>query len=77
MGQLPGVRVQKARPFTNSGIDYAGPITIKSGLTKNATGVKAYIAVFVCMATKAAHLELVTKLTADAFLAALKRFRSK
>lgn len=77
MGQLPGVRVQKTRPFTNSGIDYAGPITIKSGLTKNATGVKAYIALFVCMATKAAHLELVTKLSTDAFLAALKRFTAR
>lgn len=77
IGQLPAARVQPIRPFIKVGVDYAGPILVKSGLTKKAIYVKAYIALFVCMATKALHLELVHSLTTDAFLAALRRFVSR
>ena len=36
--------------------------------------VKSYVAVFVCFSSKAIHLELVSDLTTDAFMASLKRF---
>lgn len=36
--------------------------------------IKCYIAVFVCLAVKAVHIELVTELTKEAFMAALSRF---
>ena len=35
---------------------------------------KAYVAVFVCFATKAVHLELVLELTTVAFIATLHKF---
>jgi hypothetical protein len=35
---------------------------------------KGYIAIFICFVIKAVHIELVTSLTTDAFLAALRRF---
>jgi transposase InsO family protein len=74
MGELPSARVQPSRAFETVGIDYAGPITLKIGHPRSRATNKGYIAVFVCFATKAIHLEVVTSMTTDAFLAALRRF---
>ena len=74
MGQLPLARGTVARPFINAGIVYVGPFEIKSGNTRSKTTTKCYVALFICMATKAIHLELVSNLTSEAFIAALKRF---
>lgn len=73
MGNLPSTRVTPARPFLNAGIDYCGPITVHYKL-RGKRPHKAYIAVFCCFATKAVHLELVSDLTTEAFIGALKRF---
>ena len=77
MGQLPVARVNPTPPFSTTGIDYAGPFTLKPGHIRKPVLVKSYIAVFVCFTTKAVHLELVSDLTTEAFLAALKRFVSR
>ncbi|XP_076284778.1 uncharacterized protein LOC143211196 [Lasioglossum baleicum] len=74
MGNLPAARVTEGRPFVNSGIDYCGPFYIKERQFRNRVRVKIYVAVFVCFATKAVHLEIVGDLTTEAFMAALKRF---
>lgn len=77
MGNLPSPRVTVSRLFTHCGVDYAGPVILREGRRRNARNHKAYIAVFVCFATKAVHLELVSDLTTDAFIAALKRLISR
>uniref|UniRef100_A0A0A9YD88 Pro-Pol polyprotein n=2 Tax=Lygus hesperus TaxID=30085 RepID=A0A0A9YD88_LYGHE len=78
MGILPEPRVEPTRPFYRCGVDYAGPIYIRSSsLRKNSPHVKAYIALFVCLCTKAIHVELVEDLTTSSFLACLKRFMSR
>ncbi|XP_072384621.1 uncharacterized protein [Diabrotica undecimpunctata] len=74
MGDLPRERVTSKRPFENTGIDFGGPFCIKSSSLRRAPTSKGYIALFVCLATKAVHLEAVSDLTTDAFLACLKRF---
>ncbi|XP_015375924.1 PREDICTED: uncharacterized protein LOC107170345 [Diuraphis noxia] len=74
VADLPGVRVQQRHPFSCVGIDYAGPQLIKETSLRKSRQYKVYIAVFVCMSVKAVHLELVTDLTTDAFLAAFDRF---
>jgi len=58
----------------HTGVDYAGPFSIK--ISTNKSG-KAYVCLFVCMATKAIHLELVSDLMTEMFLNALKRFISR
>ncbi|XP_055910537.1 uncharacterized protein LOC129944900 [Eupeodes corollae] len=74
MGNLPSSRVNPSFAFAHTGCDYAGPITLRSSRGRKPTLSKGYISLFVCMTTKALHLELVSDLTTDAFLAALKRF---
>ncbi|XP_058827294.1 uncharacterized protein LOC131687237 [Topomyia yanbarensis] len=73
MGQLPHARVTPSRPFSRTGIDYCGPVYIKSTNRKTAPA-KAYIALFVCFSTKAVHIELVGDLSTSAFMSALRRF---
>ncbi len=75
MGQLPSQRVNFKPAFQEVGVDYAGPIIVKSGSNKRKpTLEKRYVAVFTCMVTRAIHLEPVTSLHADSFIAALERF---
>ncbi len=74
MGLLPAVRTTPAPPFENTGVDFAGPMTLRTGYTRKPVYLKAYVAVFVCMATKAVHLELCETLSTQDFLATLKRF---
>ncbi|XP_055585541.1 uncharacterized protein LOC129738386 [Uranotaenia lowii] len=76
VGQLPSPRITPGRPFLATGIDYCGPVFIKSP-NRRAGPTKGYVALFVCFRTKAVHIELVGNLTTDAFLAALRRFMSR
>jgi len=73
MGELPSARVQPSRPFLNTGVDYAGPISFRIGKARSKIIIKGYIATFVYFATKAIHIEVVTSLTTEAFLAPLRR----
>ncbi|XP_059220686.1 uncharacterized protein LOC131995745 [Stomoxys calcitrans] len=77
MGNLPQARLMITRPFKHSGVDYAGPITIKTSNLRSTVTSKGYICLFVCMVTKAIHLEAVTSLTTNAFLSAFRRFVSR
>lgn len=77
MGDLPAPRVSPGRPFENVGIDYGGPFQIKLSPLRNAKISKAYLSLFVCLSTKAVHLEAVSDLTTEAFLAAFQRFVSR
>ncbi|XP_043285556.1 uncharacterized protein [Venturia canescens] len=77
MGQLPISRVTPARPFLFSGVDYAGPVSLKSWRGRGSKCHKGWLCIFVCFATSAMHLEVVTDLTTDGFLAALRRFTGR
>lgn len=74
MAALPPSRLLPNRVFEHVGVDLGGPFFIKQSLRRNAKVDKAYLCLFICFSTKAVHLEVVTSLSADCFLATLDRF---
>lgn len=78
MGDLPHLRVSPPSPsFLHCGLDYAGPVQVRSSGGHGIISRKAYIAVFVCLATRAIHLELVGNYSTSVFLDAYSRFCSR
>jgi hypothetical protein len=77
MEYLPRLRVKPARPFLSCGVDYAWPFLICQGGKRSKTNVKCYAALFICLVTRAIHIELVSDLTSEAFIAALRRFMAR
>ena len=68
---IPDFRVTEAAPFSNIGIDFAGPLYVKENKGNSS---KTYVCLFVCCVTRGLHLELVQNLTAYAFLNCFRRF---
>lgn len=74
MADLPSCRVQRDKAFRRCGVDYAGPFDIKDRDGRYRRTLKSYAAIFVCLVTRAVHIELVGDLTSKTFLMALSRF---
>lgn len=77
MGNLPAVRLTPSAPFSHVGIDYFAPFKCIERRSRGYKSFKTYVCLFICMGTKAIHLEVVSDLTTQAFLAALRRFASR
>lgn len=78
MADLPACRVrQPIRPFVQTGVDLCGPITIRTSKLRGSKVHKGYIALFICMAVKAVHLEPVVDASSEGFLMAFQRFVSR
>ncbi|XP_058840021.1 uncharacterized protein LOC131695495 [Topomyia yanbarensis] len=73
MAPLPAVRVVPSRVFSKAGLDYCGPFNVRP-LYGRGANVKMYVAIFVCLAVKAVHIEIVPNLTSAACINAIKRF---
>lgn len=65
MGQLPPERVTPGCVFEKVGVDYAGPFLIKYAMVRKPTLVKVYVCIFVSLAVKAVHIEVVSDLTSE------------
>ncbi|XP_039291700.1 uncharacterized protein LOC120353113 [Nilaparvata lugens] len=74
MAPLPAERVTINKPFNVTGLDFAGPFICKTSLLKRAQTTKGYLCIFVCFATKATHLEFLSSMSVNHFIAALQRF---
>ena len=77
LGQIPAERITPDSVFNRVGLDYAGPFLPKYGSIRKPSTVKAYVCIFVSLTVKAVHLELVSDLTTEAFIGALRRFISR
>lgn len=58
MAPLPVSRTTPGKTFERIGVDYCGPVYLKTKPGRCNTIMKAYICVFVCFITRAVHLEL-------------------
>ena len=83
---LPYFRVQQAPPFTNTGIDYFGPIMTKMTTHSlvdtippagTAIHAKVWGVIFTCLVTRGIHLEIAMNCTADRFLSCFRRFAAR
>lgn len=74
MGSLPEARLDHhVRPFTNTGCDLFGPMSITVGRRHE----KVYGVIFTCLTIRAIHIELVNSLSADSFIMALRRMAAR
>lgn len=74
MGNLPAQRVNQSHAFEHTFVDCFGPIQAKSSFLRSRVPLKLWGIVFVCGATKAVHLEILTNMTAECYIMSLKRF---
>ena len=71
MSDLPTSRLEANKPsFYFTRVDYFGPMLVKQGRVM----VKRWGCLFTCMTVRAVHIELVSSLSADSFINALRRF---
>ena len=70
MADLPLDRVEPSPPFTNTGVDYFGPFSIKEGRKQ----LKKYGVIFTCLVSRAIHIETANSLETTSFINALRRF---
>ncbi|XP_014214634.1 uncharacterized protein LOC106643863 [Copidosoma floridanum] len=77
MADLPAARVIKAPAFSHVGVDFFGPLYIKEKQFRSRTTLKVYGCVFVCIMSKAVHIELAHDLSMEGFLAIFRRFISR
>lgn len=84
MAELPEARVKPAPPFQHVGVDMAGPYLMRVSEKMNTNtrarslpDMKGWIAVFVCLVTRAVHLEAVEGMSSEDFLVAYTKFTSR
>ena len=68
---LPNYRVKEAPAFSYIGLDYVGPLFVKSTSDEER---KVWICLFTCCSTREVHFEVVPNMTSEAFLRCFRRF---
>lgn len=74
MGPLPASRTELNRPFSTVKVDFCGPFEVVCTGHRSIKANKAYMAVFVCPAVKAIHIEVISDVSTSKFIACLRRF---
>ena len=69
MATLPAEIQTQCKPFTNIGVDLAGPLTVRAMTNKRAS-LKVWNVIFVCLNTKAVTMHLAPGYSTDNFMLA-------
>ena len=69
----PKARVTESTPFSFVGLDYMGPLYVKT----NESRKKVWICFFTCIVTRAIHFEVVHDMSSEEFLLCFRRFIAK
>ena len=69
---LPVFRVAEEPAFTFTGVDFAGPLYVKS--SKCDLGGKVWVCVYTCCVTRAIHLDILSNMSLEFFIRSFKRF---
>lgn len=74
MGELPPERVRPyVRPFTYTGVDFAGPFDVAIGRRRE----KRWICLFTCLTTRAIHIEIAKDLSTATALMCLRNLANR
>ena len=60
--------MEEAAPFTYCAVDMFGPFKVKVKRSE----VKRYVALFICIASRAVHIEVSHSMTTDSFIEVLR-----
>ena len=73
MPPIPTERVSASAPFTYTGVDYFGPLFIRT----KGESQKVWVCLYTCLVVRAVHLELMYDMSAYQFLLGFRRFRAQ
>ena len=73
MADVPQDRLKQEPPLTYCGVDMFGPVQTK----KKRNTLKQYGALFICLVSRAIHIEMTKSMDTDFFILALRRFIAK
>lgn len=74
MSDLPLSWFGQDRSFVHTRVELAGPYSLKDDHPRNSSSIKGYFAIFQCLSTRVLHLQALTSLSTECFLASLDRF---
>ena len=70
MPSLPTKRVSQSSPFSHSGVDYFGPLFVKSSNENK----KVWVCLYTCLVTRAVNLDVMSDMSTEQSLLAIRRF---
>ena len=72
MAHFPKYQFENTVSFHHTGLDYFGLMFIKEKKYRNRGRVKVYDCVSICLSTKVVHIEIISDMTTEAFVPALR-----
>ena len=78
MADLPVDRLEEVPPFCNTGLDVFGPYMVQEKRATRATAGKrkVWVIIYVCLVSRAVHVDILPSLDTSSFRNALQRFIS-